>query len=188
MISQLAQSDSVAFRVEYAGKLPPSTQRYFRVLVMDRFDGYAWRASRPRPLTATVHGQGTAIRYTLTLEPHNKPWLPVMDYADPVSLPIGSQLNTDFSVTQKELVQQRKRYSVISYASLGNTLDSAADHVSRDLDLPAAGNPRARATRSPVAQRESRRPGFHQPGAGALSQRALCVYLESTALRLEQRR
>ncbi len=144
MISQLAQSDSVAFRVEYAGKLPPSTQRYFRVLVLDRFDGYAWRASRPRPLTAAVHGQGAAIRYTLTLEPHNKPWLPVMDFADPAALPLGSQLNTDFSVTQKELVQQRKRYSAAAYVSLGNTLDSDADHLSRDLDLPPDVNPRAR--------------------------------------------
>ena len=144
MISQLVQSDSVAFRVEYVGNLPPATQRYFRVLVLDRFDGYTWRTSRVHALIPTAQGQGPATRYTLTLEPHNKPWLPVMDFADPGTLPVDSQLNTDFSVTQKETVQQRKRYSVTSYASLGNTLDTDADDLPRALDLPASGNARTR--------------------------------------------
>ena len=155
MISQLVQSDSVAFRVEYVGNLPPATQRYFRVLVMDRFDGYTWRTSRVHPFVGTPQGQGPASQYTLTLEPHNKPWLPVMDFADPASLPQGTQLNTDFSVTQKETVQQRKRYSVTSYSSLGNTLDTDADDLPRALSLPAAGNPRTRALASQL-RRSSR--------------------------------
>jgi len=145
MISQLAQSDSVAFRVAYASSIPPAAQRYFRVLVMDRFDGYTWRTSRTQPLIGTLQGQGTPIRYTLTLEAHNKPWLPVMDFPDPASLPSGSQLNTDFSVTQKENVQQRKRYSATAYTSLGNTLDSDAEDLPRAQSLPAHSNPRARA-------------------------------------------
>ncbi len=147
MISQLAQSDSVAFRVEFAGKLPPSTQRYFRVLVMDHFDGYAWRARRTRPLTSPLQDQdqGPGTRYTITLEPHNKPWLPVMDFVDPASLPIGSQLNSDFSVTQRELVERRKRYSATSHASLVNPIGTNANDLSRALDLPATGNPRTRA-------------------------------------------
>jgi len=144
MISQLAQSDSVAFRVAYEGAIPPAAQRYFRVLVLDHFDGYTWRARRAPPMPGTLRGQGPAIRYTLTLEPHDKPWLPVMDFADPATLPAGSRLNTDFSVTQRERVQQRKRYSATAYPSLGNTLDSDADDLPRALELPPSANPRAR--------------------------------------------
>ena len=144
MISRLIQSDSVAFRVEFAGPLPPAAQRYFRVLVLDRFDGYTWRNHRAPSQISTAHGSGASTRYTLTLEPHNKPWLPVMDFADPASLPLGSRLNSDFSVTQRDLVQQRKRYSATAYANPGNTLNTDADDLPRALDLPAASNPRAR--------------------------------------------
>jgi transglutaminase-like putative cysteine protease len=143
-ISHLAQSDTVAFRVEYAGKLPPAIQRYFRVLVLDRLDGRTWYAHRVRPMNDTLQAQGTGTRYTITLEPNNKPWLPVMDYADPTSLPLGSQLNADFSVTQKESVQQRKRYSATSYLAFGGTLTLEADDLPRALQLPPGGNPRAR--------------------------------------------
>ena len=145
LISQLVQSDSIAFRVEFEGALPPAAQRYFRVLVLDYFDGYTWRTRRAYSQINTLQGQGPSTRYTLTLEPHNKPWLPVMDFADPAALPSGSRLNSDFSVTQQELVQQRKRYSAIAYTSPGNTLDTDADDLPRALSLPNAGNSRARA-------------------------------------------
>ncbi len=143
-ISHLAQSDAVAFRVEYAGKLPSPILRYFRVLVLDRFDGRTWSAHRARPMNDTLQPRGEGTRYTVTLEPHNKPWLPVMDFADPASLPLGSQLNADFSVTQKESVQQRKRYSATSYSAFGGTLTMEADDLPRALQLPPTGNPRAR--------------------------------------------
>ena len=152
LISQLVQSDSVAFRVEFDGALPPAAQRYFRVLVLDNFDGYTWRTQRAYTRINQLQGQGPGTRYTLTLEPHNKPWLPVMDFADPASLPLGSRLNSDFSVTQRELVQQRKRYSAIAYASPGNTLDSDADDLPRALELPKTSNPRARALAQELRQ------------------------------------
>ena len=145
LISQLVQSDSVAFRVEFDGPLPPAAQRYFRVLVLDHFDGYTWRTRRAYTQINSLQGQGPSVRYTITLEPHNKPWLPVMDFAVPAGLPAGSRLNSDFSVTQRELVQQRKRYTATAYASPGNTLDTDENDLPRASELPVAGNPRARA-------------------------------------------
>ncbi|MBI5752579.1 MAG: DUF3488 domain-containing transglutaminase family protein [Hydrogenophilales bacterium] len=154
-ISRLAQSDAVAFRVEFTGPLPPPAQRYFRVLVLDRFDGRTWHASKTQALQDTLIPQGPAVRYNITLEPHDKPWLPVMDYADPATLPIGAQLNHDFSATQKEAVQQRKRYSVTSYPAFGGSLSTEAEAIPRAMRLPVAGNPRARALAAKVRQ-ESR--------------------------------
>ena len=144
-ISRLTQSDAVAFRVEFSGGLPLAAQRYFRVLVLDRFDGTTWYANKPQPLQGELTPQGTAVRYSITLEPHDKPWIPVMDYADPTTLPTGARLNHDFSVTQRDPVQQRKRYNVNSYAVFGGALHMAPDELPRALRLPAVGNPRARA-------------------------------------------
>ena len=142
-ISSLVQSDAVAFRVEYAGPLPPAAQRYFRALVLERFDGRAWYAHRVYPMRDALYAQGPGTRYTVTLEPQGKPWLPVMDFADPTTLPPDSQLNTDFSVTQKEPVQQRKRYSVTSFNAYSG-ITAKADELASALQLPATGNPRAR--------------------------------------------
>ena len=144
-ISRLTQSDAVAFRVEFNGPLPPATQRYFRVLVLDRFDGTTWYANKTQPLQGELTPQGAAVRYSITLEPHDKPWLPVMDYADPSTLPGGARLNNDFSVTQRDAVQQRKRYGVTSYPVFGGILHMAPDELQRAQRLPAVGNPRARA-------------------------------------------
>ena len=154
-ISRLAQSDAVAFRVEFTGPLPPPAQRYFRVLVLDRFDGRTWYASKPRALQGALPPQGPDVRYSITLEPHDKPWLPVMDYVDATTLPAGAQLNLDFSVTQKDAVQQRKRYSVSSYPAFGGSLSMEAEELPRSTLLPAVGNPRARELAVKVA-RESR--------------------------------
>lgn len=145
LISQLVQSDSVAFRVEFDGPLPPAAQRYFRVLVLDHFDGYTWRTRRAYTPIDSLQGQGPSVRYTLTLEAHNKPWLPVMDFATPAGIPAGSRLNSDYSVTQRELVQQRKRYTATAYARPGNTLESDTQALPRASELPTAGNPRAHA-------------------------------------------
>ena len=154
-ISRLAQSDAVAFRVEFAGPLPPPTQRYFRVLVLDRFDGRTWSASRNVALQDKLTPQGAGVRYNITLEPHDKPWLPVMDYVDAATLPVGAQLNRDFSATQKDNVQQRKRYSVSSYPAFGGRLSTEAQELNRALRLPIDGNSRARALAIKVAS-ESR--------------------------------
>jgi transglutaminase-like putative cysteine protease len=154
-ISHLAQSDAVAFRVEFAGPLPSPLQRYFRVLVLEHFDGRTWSARRVQAMNDTLQAQGQGSRYTVTLEPSNKPWLPVMDYADPSSLPLGAQLNMDFSVTQKEPVQQRKRYSATSYLAFGGHFTMQTEDLRRALQLPTTGNPRARELAATL-RRESR--------------------------------
>ena len=73
-ISELSLDDSVAFRVDFDNAVPPPAQRYWRGPVLSRFDGREWsalerRAPRvPRPA-------GRTISYSVTLEPHWKPWL-----------------------------------------------------------------------------------------------------------------
>ena len=89
-IASLALDDSVAFRVKFEGPRPPQSDLYFRGPVLSVFDGREWRpllarlARRfppPRLLDPQLEGFGAPVRYELTLEPHNRPWLLTLDAA-----------------------------------------------------------------------------------------------------------
>ena len=50
-VSDLALSGEVAFRVDFAGPVPPVETLYWRGQVLDSFDGRVWSRKRPfRPV------------------------------------------------------------------------------------------------------------------------------------------
>jgi len=92
MISELSMSDMVAFRVDFDGPIPPPWLRYWRGPVLSHFDGHEWTMGTQRAAGALTRPEGAPVIYTVTLEPHWKPWLFALDL--PASLP---QLGTDAS-------------------------------------------------------------------------------------------
>ena len=89
-ISELSLSDAVAFRVDFDGAPPPSRLRYWRGPVLSLFNGREWRALSPRAGGRLLEGEGRTVRYTVTLEPNDHPWLFALDF--PSTLP---ELDTD---------------------------------------------------------------------------------------------
>jgi len=84
-ISDLTISDSVAFRVDFDGPVPPPPQRYWRGPVFSRYDGRTWRAG-PAPVRGElVPHDVPGITYTVTLEPNYRPWLFALDL--PAAMP-----------------------------------------------------------------------------------------------------
>lgn len=85
-ITSLSLDDSVAFRVDFDGAAPERDQLYWRVLVLERFDGRRWTADRDhRPLAVRQpRGESDAVHYQVTLEPTGKRILPVLEL--PVSV------------------------------------------------------------------------------------------------------
>ena len=92
-IAELALDDSVAMRVLFdtpGNAAPPQSQLYFRGPVLAQFDGRNWRAAAidngptfandPRA-PANLQVQGEPLRYAVTLEPHQRPWLLLLDAA-----------------------------------------------------------------------------------------------------------
>jgi protein-glutamine gamma-glutamyltransferase len=79
-ISELSLSDAIAFRVDFDGAPPPSRLRYWRGPVLSLFNGREWRALSPQAGGRLVHGDGATIRYTVTLEPNDHPWLFALDF------------------------------------------------------------------------------------------------------------
>ncbi|MCL4721733.1 MAG: transglutaminase-like domain-containing protein [Gammaproteobacteria bacterium] len=83
-ISELAQSDAVAFRVRFFGAEPKAADLYFRGPVLERFDGRRWRTQpdsvRTRGVAPARFGPVArqrlpAFDYEITLEPHRTRWL-----------------------------------------------------------------------------------------------------------------
>jgi transglutaminase-like putative cysteine protease len=75
-LSQLVQSGGLAARVQFREGPPPPEQRYWRVLVHQRFDGRSWsqaRTSAPAGIATTSSGP---IDQRWLLEPSPLPWRP----------------------------------------------------------------------------------------------------------------
>lgn len=144
-ISNLSQSDAIAFRVKFEGKLPARDQLYWRGPVLTAFDGRTWsriptRARREFPYEVPQAG---GYRYEVTLEPNNQPWLFALEF--PSELPPDSTVTDDYQLLAATPVNQRQRYAVLSHT------DQAADNeqsrwiMNRSRFLPRGGNPRIRA-------------------------------------------
>jgi hypothetical protein len=85
IISELSLSDAVAFRVDFEGPIPPPWLRYWRGPVLSHFDGREWTMGQHRSTGAFTRPDGPPVIYSVTLEPHWKPWLFALDL--PASLP-----------------------------------------------------------------------------------------------------
>lgn len=153
-ISELSLSDAVAFRVDFEGEVPPPAQRYWRGPVLSRFDGRAWMMI-PRPATGRLAPFGPGgVAYTVTLEPHNKPWLFALEL--PASLPRpaaddGSGPDASgfaFLSRDQQLVARSPVTQVVRYRQLSMLRDAFpaadADEGNEYRRLPPQGNPRVR--------------------------------------------
>ena len=164
-ISSLSQSDAIAFRVSFDGAAPPPQQRYWRGPVLTRTDGRSWF-----PISATadrgdVEWRGSPVTYTVTLEPHNRKWLFVLDL--PASISEHGQLNNDYQLLATNNVRQRLRYQMVSYPEYNTGAIAPALH-NATLQLPVNSNPRT------VALGQSLRRDYHNDES--IIEQALALY------------
>jgi len=149
-IAQLALDDGIAARVKFDDDVVPDRQvLYFRGPVLSQFDGREWTApppfSRASAFTpANLRVSGTPVRYAVTLEPSNRPWLLTLDAA-PVKpdLP-GYEL---FGTPELQWLASRPigdlvRYRAESYTQYQSGPLRRTGAVQLNLDLPRGSNPR----------------------------------------------
>jgi protein-glutamine gamma-glutamyltransferase len=159
-ISQLIQSDEIAFRVRFLGEPPPMRERYWRGPVLSYFNGRQWRApfhgddyfalASPatqldayRPAEADLAGD--AVRYEVTLEPHRQNWLFALDLPSPGSLPPNTALTGYYQLLSRGLVKEPLRYEATSFTQyrLDPNLDTQWQRSAQRLT--DNHNPRAKA-------------------------------------------
>ena len=150
-ISHLAQSDRRAFRVRFGGELPPPRERYWRGLVLEDYDGRAWRERQsysPLSPPGKVNSEAGAgplptDEYEVLLEPTYQRW----GFALRDSVPVSSNISAmgDSLIRFRRPVDTTVRYRMkrLSVAPPPAHLTAAVRF--RDTALPSGGNPKTRA-------------------------------------------
>lgn len=141
-INNLIQSDAIAFRVKFDGPAPQQRELYWRGPVLSRLDGRTWQPGH-KSFGMRVFYQPDSDkqpqRYTVTLEPHNKPWLFALEF--PSALPPDAIATSDFQLLARKPVRERMRYEIASQPEVSFFLESFSRHAD-NLALPDKLNPR----------------------------------------------
>jgi protein-glutamine gamma-glutamyltransferase len=139
-ISNLISSNEVAFRVSFEGKIPPQDKLYWRGPVMAKFDGRHWTQKTTRIVRHIDTPENTVkTTYTVTLEPHGKPWLLGLDI--PVKILPGSFMTSEFQLTSKKPVNDLKRYTLNSALNYRIGIDESFDYLMLTTALNEDRNP-----------------------------------------------
>lgn len=150
-IASLALDDSVAMRLRFEGDaVPPQGALYFRGPVLSTFDGREWlplQATFSPALQAPADLQvsGEPLRYEVTLEAHNRPWLLTMDAAVmPPVLPgdLGARMSNELQWIASAPVNDLLRYRAQSYPAFRHGPLRQVASLQDYLTLPAGFNPR----------------------------------------------
>ena len=83
-MAEIANDDSIAFRIRFEGQVPPPEAMYFRGPVLSEFDGREWTRQEQRRRAAPLLRPelqllGSPVRYQMTLEPSRLALLPLLE-------------------------------------------------------------------------------------------------------------
>ena len=144
-ISALSKSDAVAFRVTFDDKVPEPKDRYWRGLVLHRFDGRAW-SGLSEPMVSSgalrsIETSGEPVHYEVTMEATRQHWVFALD------IPFHWDLESTFLGPQHQLarvqpIDQRIAYEVVSYPDYRIETDIDPRRLQWNLELPEGRNPR----------------------------------------------
>lgn len=152
-LAALALDETIAFRVKWDGEPPPQSELYFRGPVLSEFDGREWRPLLPRlaarfPPVRLLDPQlqvfGTPVRYEVTLEPHNRPWLLALDVAAraPQAPGLEAALTSELQWVASRAVVDLLRYRAESYSEFRHGPSLRAAVPPEYNALPPGFNPR----------------------------------------------
>lgn len=144
-VSDLAKDDSVALRAEFLDPPPRQDQLYWRGPVYETYNGQDWVQRsiwRSFPNNLQIEYQGRLVRYRTTVEPHGHPWVLALDTFAGGSDQVRYTANYQ-AVTRPFAVRQRFELQAVLDAATGR--NENPQDLQSQLQLPAQGNPRARA-------------------------------------------
>lgn len=175
-VAEVAEDDSIAFRVRFLGPAPPAEQIYFRGPVLSAFDGREWTrgvptvpvSQRPR---ADLRPSAPALRYEMTFEPMRLPLLPLLELTPdtpglaptlPGWMPLlrpDAQWQTDRPIAERVRIEAGAWLSAVHGPV--DPVPGLRDH----LRLPPGSNPRTRAWAAALRQQ----PGLASADASTLA-------------------
>jgi len=166
-VAEIAQDDSVAMRIRFAGRIPPQSAMYFRGPVLTQFDGREWRPE-PAALVRSaaeigLRTRGEPVRYEVTLEPQRLAVLPLLEAAVRAPAIEGRHiaLRPDLQWVTDRPLRERLRFDALAYTDFGHGAAASPGTLREALWLPPGYNPRT------LAWARALRRDARQAGAGA---------------------
>ncbi len=144
-ISSLSMSDAVAFRVSFDGAIPEPRDRYWRGLVLTRFNGRTWTGREPsisRFAREQIEVRDGRVEYEITLEPTRQQWLFALDVPTEWSLGRAAFMGPQQQLARATPIDQRIAYTVTSYTSYRIGRDLSSLYRTWYSSLPGNSNPR----------------------------------------------
>jgi transglutaminase-like putative cysteine protease len=143
-ISSLAESQEVAFRVEFDGPIPDADQLYWRGPVLWHTDGRLWERMPYQAQLGSVppyEQRSEAIEYIVTLEGGGYNWLFSLDL--PTAMPQGLEeppfIHSDFQLLSKGPILTKQRYTLRSSLNY-RTGNAKRWEMTNALSLPEGVN------------------------------------------------
>ncbi|MCG7532941.1 DUF3488 and transglutaminase-like domain-containing protein [Psychrobium sp. MM17-31] len=145
-IASLRGSSKLAFSVTFDGEPVPERDRYWRALVLDRFDGRAWqqreRRSRWQPYEDEVTwpdlSSEPSISYRIIAKSSNQHWLFGLNVA--TSRDNDVKQMADLTLKSATPLASTTAYNVVSYPQLASKLALPKAERARNLQLPEQSN------------------------------------------------
>ena len=127
-ISNLIQSNAVAFRVKFDEQAPEQNRLYWRALVLWYFDGQTWEQGKINrsPFTTIHTASNETVNYTVTLEAHHKKWLYALDL--PSNVPKEIIYTNNYNLRSRQNI---KIYTSIKFHPYLTTLISQISALGR---------------------------------------------------------
>lgn len=142
-MSSLIQSGEVAFRVRFDGDTPSHESMYWRGPVFSVYDGQTWTSgdllNKAEPNLHPSAAETGQIKYTVTMEPHQRNWLFALEY--PVQLAgSGYHLTREMQLLNKNKISNVFQYTLVS-DRLASNWSLFRPERQRNLHLPEQLNP-----------------------------------------------
>ncbi len=145
-IADVAQDDSIAFRLRFDGPPPPPAAMYFRGPVLTVFDGAEWR---PLPASTGISRRnlrtsGAPLRYEMTLEAQRLTNLPLLEAATAAPVIDGLRVYPlpDLQWRIEQPIYERLRFRAEAYPQFRHGPTAADPALTEALELPPGFNPR----------------------------------------------
>lgn len=145
-LSSLSVSDEVAFRVQFTGTPPEPRDRYWRALILHRFNGRTWSgwdAAPDKDARERIEPAGDPLRYTVTLEPTNQHFVVALDIPWSVDLE-RTHMGPQQQILREQPIDQRVKYQAVSYTEFAIDRTAGRFPLEWYTRLPDRGNDRTR--------------------------------------------